>query len=82
MTAQTSEQKNGHDPRIGELPKIWGSSLIFLEWLKLATSKLAFDKIHHKITAIRASARGLRLRELPEIWGPLLIFMQWLKLDT
>jgi len=44
--------------------------------------ELAFDKIHHKITAIRASARGLRLRELPEIWGPLLIFMQWLKLDT
>jgi len=32
-------------------------------------AELGVDKIHHKITPIRESVRGLRLGELPKIWG-------------
>jgi len=31
--------KSNRGSRLGELPKIWGSPLIFQQWLKLATSK-------------------------------------------
>jgi len=37
----TPRGKSGRGSGLGELPKIWGSSLIFLQRLKLATSKLA-----------------------------------------
>jgi len=47
--------KGGRGLGLGKLPKIWGSLLIFLQWLKLAASKLAysmlgFAKSYHKIT--------------------------------
>ena len=37
----TPRGKSGRGPGLGEIHKIWGSPLIFLQRLKIATSKLA-----------------------------------------
>jgi len=36
----TPRRKDGHGPGLGELPKIWGLSSIFTQWLKLAALNL------------------------------------------
>jgi len=30
-------RKEGRGPKLGELPKIWGFPLIFMQWLKVST---------------------------------------------
>jgi len=37
----TPRGKSGPGPGLGDLPKIWGSPLIFLQRLKIVTSRLA-----------------------------------------
>jgi len=56
--------KSGRDLRLRKRPNICGSPLIFLQWLKLATPKLACGwglprpEAHHKIPHRRKSGRG------------------------
>jgi len=38
ITKPHSEEEVGCEPRLRKLPQIWGSPLIFLELLKLATT--------------------------------------------
>jgi len=38
----TSRRKSGHSLELGKLAKFWGSPVIFVQRLKLATSNLAF----------------------------------------
>ena len=38
--AITPRRKEGRNPKLGELPKIWGFSLIFMQWLKVSTSNV------------------------------------------
>jgi len=36
----TPRGKSGRGAMLGELPKIWGFPLIFMQWLKVSTSSL------------------------------------------
>jgi len=54
----THRRKSGRGLGQGSSLKLWGSTLIFVQRLKLATSNLAcsFSKAHHKITPIKKLA--------------------------
>jgi len=62
-----------------------GSHLIFLQRMKIATSKLAgwWDLPQPIIKSNpKEKRRGSKLGDLTKIWGFSLIFMQWLKVST
>ena len=69
----TLRRKSRRGPGLGKLLKIWGSPLIFLQRLKVATSRLAgrwaLPRQNHKIPPRRKSGRGHGLGKLPDIWG-------------
>jgi len=79
------QNKNGCNPELGELPKIFGSPLIFLQRLKLATSNsvnsLGLPRPIIKLHPGKSGC-GLGLGELPKILGSPLIFLQQMKLAT
>jgi len=73
-----TQWKSGRGRRLGELPKFWGSPLLFLQRLKLATSNLlcslGLPCPIIKITPKGKSGRGPKLGELPNIlWFPFII---------
>jgi len=69
---KSHQKKSGCNPGLGELLKIWGSPIIFLQQLGLATSKLVYSlglprpiiKSHPE-----ESGHDLGLGELPNILG-------------
>jgi len=67
----TPRAKSGRGPGQGELPKMWGSPLIFLQRLKVASSRLAGRWAFPRPITIshpeekRASSWA---RELPKMW--------------
>jgi len=68
----TPRGKSGRDPGIGELPKILEFSIIFLQWLKLATSNSmhSWGLPRPIIKSHREEKGGVtsRIGELPKIW--------------
>ena len=81
----TPKEQSGRKPGLGELPKIWGFLLIFLQRLEVATSRLAgrwallrsIIKSHPEEKLAWPSAKNF-----PNIGNSPLIFLQRLKVAT
>ena len=68
----TPREKSGRGPGLGDIPKMWGSPLIFLQRLKVATSRLARKWASPRPITISDPEKKwawLWARELPKILG-------------
>jgi len=75
----TPVRKNWHGLELGELPKFYGSTSIFTQWLKLGTSILVHSLGLPRPTIIPHSEEKWAwpwVREAPYIWGFPLVFLQ------